>query len=286
MLEKKVGVSRKFVHYFLLKGVVEALYYFLPLVIAIFLSPAEFGVFSLSQMIVIVVVTIFITTMHTPFVVCAMQEIKKRGKINNNFTVLVIMFLASALCWLVGIVVFKDIIATFCGLSGRGVMFLSFLFFSLSIKRFFEVLLFGLDKRATSATYTFAVGVINVVIVVLLSVSFGLNMFLIFLSYFVSSVLAIIFVIRKIDRKVIFPLNFDVKQFRETLRWVKWQVFGLLAIYMIDWGDNIVLRLYVSMEEIGVYNTAYQLFKGIAGITLVLNMYFLPYLSKHIGDKK
>ena len=55
---------------------------------------------------------------------------------------------------------------------------------------------------------------------------------------------------------------------------------------MIDWGDNIVLRLYVSMEEIGVYNTAYQLFKGIAGITLVLNMYFLPYLSKHIGDKK
>ncbi len=286
LLTRKFGFSKELFQFFLFKGIGEALYYLLPLVIAVFMTPAEFGSFSLSQMVVIIIVTIFITSLHSPFVVSAIQEKKECGRINKNFTILVSVFFVSVVCWFFGILFFQETIMKFTGLSGNHVLFMSFFYLSLSIKRSFEILLLGLDKKTSSARYTFLVGTLNIIIILVFSQFLGLSVSLVFFSYFVSSVIAIIPLLSEIDKNMIFPLKFDIVQFRETFEWVRWQIFGLLAIYLIDWGDNLVLKLYVPMDSIGVYNVAYQLFKGVAGMTLILNMYFLPYLSRYADNKE
>ena len=62
-------------------------------------------------------------------------------------------------------------------------------------------------------------------------------------------------------------------------------MMGLTAVYFINWGDNLVLRYFVSMEDIGVYNLGYQIFKGLIGVTFILNSYFLPFIAQNIDDK-
>jgi O-antigen/teichoic acid export membrane protein len=63
-------------------------------------------------------------------------------------------------------------------------------------------------------------------------------------------------------------------------------ILGGAAVYLLKWGDNIILRLFVPMEEIGVYNLGYQFFKGtIMGIDFV-KFYFLPFIAVHIADTK
>jgi O-antigen/teichoic acid export membrane protein len=51
----------------------------------------------------------------------------------------------------------------------------------------------------------------------------------------------------------------------------------------------MILRLYeslgvVSWADIGSYGLAYQVFKGLATLTFVVNAYFLPFISQHIED--
>jgi O-antigen/teichoic acid export membrane protein len=64
----------------------------------------------------------------------------------------------------------------------------------------------------------------------------------------------------------------------------KWAMLGASALYFINWGDNLVLRYFVSMGDIGDYNLGYQVFKGIATLTYIVNAYFLPFVSQHIED--
>jgi O-antigen/teichoic acid export membrane protein len=40
------------------------------------------------------------------------------------------------------------------------------------------------------------------------------------------------------------------------------------------------------MEQIGVYNLAYQLFKGVVALTLIVGFYFLPFVSQNINNSE
>jgi O-antigen/teichoic acid export membrane protein len=38
------------------------------------------------------------------------------------------------------------------------------------------------------------------------------------------------------------------------------------------------------MADIGAYNLGYQVFKGVVMLALIVNSYFLPFVSRHISD--
>jgi O-antigen/teichoic acid export membrane protein len=46
-----------------------------------------------------------------------------------------------------------------------------------------------------------------------------------------------------------------------------------------------VLRNFVTLKEIGTYNVAYQIFKGLIGAIFIINTYFLPSVTKNINNK-
>ena len=87
-----------------------------------------------------------------------------------------------------------------------------------------------------------------------------------------------------IDYKMLFPFIIEGKYFREMLDYTKWIFLGSIAVYFAGWGDNFILRIFVTMKDIGTYNLAYQISKGVIGLVLILNSYFLPFVSEHIGN--
>jgi len=70
------------------------------------------------------------------------------------------------------------------------------------------------------------------------------------------------------------------------LDFTKWMILSVTATYLVNWGDNIVLRIFVSLKEIGVYNFAYQIFKGLIFTTGILSQYFLPFIATNISNKE
>ena len=109
---------------------------------------------------------------------------------------------------------------------------------------------------------------------------------MVFLIYPLSAIVLAVVFFRTVDFKQLFPFYLERQYFNKTFNFTKWVFLGVTAVYFINWGDNLVLRYFVSMEDIGVYNLGYQFFKGTMILFATLGAYFLPFISQHINDPK
>ena len=284
--KKELNQSKNFFGFSFLKIFGQGMTFILPLAIAKILSPEGFGSYSLSMMIVFFFTSAFIASSQTPFVVYANEELKKTKKINKSFSVQLLFLLSSIIFFIILTFVFSSYIINFANISNLQLAFLFLAYLGIGLNSVIENLFLALNKRINHSLYSLAIGIVNVVLLLLFYFQNNLNLNTIFLIYFLSSIISSFLFLHKIDITIIFPFVFDKKLFREMFQWTRWQIMGLTAVYFINWGDNLVLRYFVSMEEIGAYNLGYQVFKGLISLTFILNSYFLPFISHNINDKE
>jgi O-antigen/teichoic acid export membrane protein len=88
------------------------------------------------------------------------------------------------------------------------------------------------------------------------------------------------------DYRKILPLSFSKESFKELGKFTSWMIFGTAASYLVNWGDNIVLKYFVSLSDIGIYNLGYQFFR----IGLVFNVfiahYYTPWLAQRLRNQQ
>ena len=284
-LKNELNRSKTFLSFVSFKFVGEGLVFILPLILANFLSPAGFGSFSLSMMIAFFCSTILLTSSQTPFIVLASEEFNREGSIKKSFTNQLIFFIISIFLFLLLTAVFDESLLEFARITDRQLLFLGVAYSGICIKVTVSNTFLALNKRTEHSIYEFLTGLIAVLLILIVYAWYAIDFESVFAIYFISSVFSTLLMLKKIDFSRILPLTFDIGIFKETFRWTKWQIMGLTAVYFINWGDNLVLRYFVSMEEIGVYNLGYQIFKGLIGVTFILNSYFLPFISQNIDDK-
>jgi O-antigen/teichoic acid export membrane protein len=106
------------------------------------------------------------------------------------------------------------------------------------------------------------------------------------IMFFIAPVISICLFIPKIEFKEVAPPEYDKVNLNKMTDFTKWMIFGGTGVYLLNWGDNIILRRFVSMEEIGVYNLGYQFFKGTLMSIAIVKLYFLPFIAQHMDDKE
>lgn len=276
--------SKTFISFVSFKFVGEGLVFILPLILANFLSPAGFGSFSLSMMIAFFCSTILLTSSQTPFIVLAGEEFKRDRSIKKSFTNQIIFFAISIFLFLLLTTLFNKFLLEFAQITDKQLFFLGIAYLGICIKVTVANTFLALNKRTENSIYEFLTGLISIFLLFAVYAWYAIDFESVFAIYFISPIFSTLLMLKKIDFSRILPLTFDVGIFKETFHWTKWQIMGLTAVYFINWGDNLVLRYFVSMEEIGVYNLGYQIFKGMIGVTFILNSYFLPYITQNIDD--
>jgi len=112
-----------------------------------------------------------------------------------------------------------------------------------------------------------------------------INIRTVFLVYPASTIVLAAVVLPGVDFRQLLPLQFKRERLQEMFDFTKWMMLGGTAVYFINWGDNLVLRLYVSLAAIGQYNLGYQVFKGIVTLIYTIGRYFLPFVAEHIENK-
>ena len=277
--------GRTLLQFGLLKGVGQALGMFAPLVVAKFFSSEElFGSYSLAKMVAFFFCTLLIASSQTPFIVFANQEKAKTGKINKSFSVQC-SFLFFSLCLFVAIaMLFDEQITVFANINRLDLVYVFLAFVGLAFKSFLCNLFLAMDQRVKNAMAELVYGVLSVSLVFVLYFAGAINLRAVLLIYPLASLfLALVFALT-VDFGQLLPLKLDKTHLTGMFHFTKWVMLGATAVYFINWGDLLVLRLYRPMADIGTYNLAYQVFKGTVMTSMIVNSYFLPFITQNINN--
>lgn len=156
-----------------------------------------------------------------------------------------------------------------------------YLFIWMSIKILTDYLIgyfLAVEKRKISVSISISTKIFAVILITLKVVS--LKMVLV---YCILSELISLIWIFKVDKYDFGKFVFDKKIFKTVLSFGLWQIFGFSGIYLINFGDNIVIKHFLSLEDVGIYNIAYKLYAGMAGFCYLLSSYFAPKVTKAIN---
>jgi O-antigen/teichoic acid export membrane protein len=279
-IKQELKQGKTLLQFGLLKGTVELA----PLVIAGLFSPELFGSYSLAKMVVFFFVSLLLSSAETPFIVFANQERAKTGKINKAFSVQCIFWI-SCLCIFSAIVLpLNKYIAAFAKISGTDLFFVLLAFVGLAIKSFLCNLFLALGQRIKNSLAEFAFGGLTILFIFVFYYVGMINLRTVFLVYPISAVLVAIMFIKTIDFNQLLPFGIDKRLATDMFNFTTVVMLGATSSYFINWGDNLVLRLFVPLRDIGQYNLGYQVFKGIVMLIFIVNGYFLPFVSQHIAD--
>jgi O-antigen/teichoic acid export membrane protein len=258
----------------------------LPFIVGYFFIPSEFAIFSLGLMISSFFLAILINPTQTPYIIFSIEEKNCTGKINETFTIQCITFVSSALIAGLLFMCFRNTISSFSGISNTQVISLYFAYLGLAIKSNISSYFLSLDRKKMSAFVELIFNLTSI-IYVLSAYFFGiLSIGATFFAYLISGLIVLIFFIFKADYSLITPLSFNKEMFVKFFEFSKWQVLGLTAVFLVNWGDSIVLRLYTNLNDIGIYNFAYQIFKGTVTASYIIYTFFLVHITNEIKSEK
>ena len=284
-LKHNLMEGRIFMGFAALRAAGHVLMALVPIIIARFFTPEIFGIYSLSIMIVYFFTALLISSSNAPFVIYARQELRESGKINKAFTARMLFLASAVIMFFILSMLLLHPLTRFASITKGQFMFLFAAYAGLGIKYSFETMLLALNKRTAHALFGLATGITSVLYIVLAYFLSALTLENIFLMFFISPLLAMPFFITRIDVTKIFPMALDRELLKNMLRYTRWVMLGGTAVYFINWGDNLVLRYFVSLEEVGMYNLGYQVFKGMIMLVGSIKLYFLPFIAEHIENQ-
>jgi O-antigen/teichoic acid export membrane protein len=92
------------------------------------------------------------------------------------------------------------------------------------------------------------------------------------------------FFVFRINKKDINRFEFDKEYFKEILSFSLWQFFGFSGLYIINFGDNFVIKHFMTTADVGIYNSSYKLFNGLAGLAFIISSYYAPLISEYFQN--
>ena len=284
-IKQQLAEGKKLLQFSFLKATGQGLAMVVPLVVAKFFSTELFGSYSLAKMVVFFFTSLLIASAQTPFIVFANQEKAKTGKINKSFSVQCLFLVLSTATFIGLNFIFSKPIMTFAQIKPTHLVFMSLAFIGIAVKFFLNNLFMALAQRVKSALAELAFGSISLIFLFIFYFIGWINLSAVFLIYFIAGVSVVLIFIKTIDFSQLRPFSFDKGHLKKMFNFTKWIMLGGTSAYFINWGDNLVLRPFVPIGDIGSYNFAYQIFKGTVMLTYIVSVYFLPFISQHIEDK-
>jgi O-antigen/teichoic acid export membrane protein len=285
-IREKFAEAKHFLLYGFLNSVSKAFGAIFPLIIAKFFAPELFASYSLAKTLVFFVAAMTISSIQRPFIVFANQELLQTGKIAKTFTIKILFVIASLIVGAVLTIIFAGPISRFAQISRADLPAVYLGFAGFTGCCVISNLFLGLNRRICSVLADLFFNVFSTAIVIVLYLFNAITIKSVFMVNLYAMAGVFICMGGFIDYKKLLPFKFDFGYMRQMSDFAKWIFLGVTASYFVSWGDNLVLRCYVSMDNIGVYNFAYQISKTIIFLTATIYFYFLPFVVQNIRNRE
>jgi len=268
-----------------MRGFALGILVFVPLILAHVLGPEKFGSYSLALSVIYFLTAISSSASSSGLVVYSNKEFSASGKMNRSVSAwLTITACAVSFSLIVSLIFIKPI-TQFASITYFEFIFLMLAYLGLVSKGMFQGLLFAMNKRFTSVFFEMLTNAFSVLFVLGLLAFSLVRLNLIFLVFLIPTLIAALFLLKQIDFHHMKPFLIDKQRVAELIHFTKWTTLTVLAVQLIGLADNLVLRLFVPLADIGIFNLGFQVFKGSTMVTNTINMYFSPWAARNVHDK-
>ena len=86
-----------------------------------------------------------------------------------------------------------------------------------------------------------------------------------------------------LPHKALFPVAFDKTMLKDIYLFSYPVIFGNIAFYVVNWVDMVVIKHYFSMQDVGVYQVAYNVYSMVANQMSIINTIMLPLFVSMIA---
>lgn len=273
-------IQEKFemIKYIILKMFDMGLGFLITLLIVKKLTGYEYGVYTLIITVLGLLISFGFSWTSSSLMYFGVEEKLKYGSLNRTFWARNIILLSTYILILSIFILFYkklDIYLT--------VKVSSYIFVWMTLKiltDYISVYYLATEKRFVSVCTTITIKIF--LIFFLFMITSTLQDVLIF--SIISECTGLVWIV-KIDRKDFGKFIFNRDIFKEVLTFGLWQLFGFTGLYLINFGDNLVIKKFLTITDVGVYNVAYQLYTGMASFAFLFSNYFAPQVVKAINKK-
>jgi len=250
------------------------------------LSTEDMGKYSLFLMVANLAVHMGLSWSDASIIRHGREEYVEHGKINRTFWARAYLFLPILAFIILVYFVFNKRISEYIGIEPKNIVFVIGLFFLNGLLNSAICLYRSIDRMKWSSYILLTQKILylaglslfffNIIIVKLISVLIVIN-----LSFF----LTLIFNVSLFNFKLLSPFIFSRSHFRKIWFYSWPQLIGFSGLYVINYIDIFVIRKFLTISDVGVYNIAYSGFMIISGIILLINTVFLPLIVEYRAKK-
>lgn len=267
---------KNFIVYTLLKVSIMVLGLLTNIFIVRKLTVNDFGIFSVALMFVGLITTFGFSWSSSSILYYGSREKAETGSINKTFWARNIIIAISLIITTILFALYKKNINEYIGLD---VSYLILVWLYISVAEdYLSQYFLAIKKQLMSSLLSVTAKIIYLMMIFIFTFDVKTLIVLNIISH--STVLFYIFGINKSD---VSKFEFDKEWFKEVLNFSLWQLFGFSGLYLINFGDTVVIKYFMTTADVGIYNVAYRLFDSVAGFAFVISSYYAGSITQHFA---
>lgn len=259
----------------------------LPFFVLFTFDSKALATFTLAMLLIQMVQRLLFIPIKEPFLVGSRNDLGKfdNEKIKEFSTVLIITGIIGILGSIFILYVLEHFINIF--IQTKDLLFpISIAIIGLGFRTIYEILLIAVVNRKVADIYVFVATVFSVFVLGIFYFLNLINIPAIFLVFGLVPILTFIFFYPVSILKIIFPMKFRQDVFNIFFQQLHWIIVGSMAVFFIKWIDIIAIRYFGSLNEVGVYNLAYQIFILLSLIALQIPGFIVDTFSLDVKNKE
>jgi O-antigen/teichoic acid export membrane protein len=243
------------------------------------LSINNFGIFSVSLMLIGLITTFGFSWSSSSILYFGSREKAEDGNLNKTFWARNIIIGISLIITTILFILFREQINAYIGLN---ISFLILLWLYVSVAEdYLNQYFLAVKKQILSGMLSVTAKIIYLILIFVFAFDVKTLVILNIVSH--ATVLLYVFGINKND---VGKFEFNRDKFKEILNFSLWQLFGFSGLYLINFGDTAVIKYFMTTEDVGIYNAAYKLFNAVANFSFVISSYYAGSVSQYFAKNE
>jgi len=256
----------------------QGLVFIFNIIVANKLSVSEYGTYSLILSVVNLILLLS-CQWHTSMVqYCGSAEFAQKGCIKEtnqvrNQLYVICYFVIFVIC-----ILFRNQINGYVG--GKYVGVILVLVLAKGLQELFSSYLIAIGKRQLSAINMFLVQTVSIILLLI----FNTGIVIVLLTQIIANILIVqmLLYVNLDDYK---PYRVNSKVYKTCMKFAMWQLMGSVAIYIISYGDNYIIKHFLAYDDLAIYNAAYRIFSAVFMSSNTIATYYISPLAKALTSK-
>ncbi|MGV8141065.1 MAG: oligosaccharide flippase family protein [Candidatus Woesearchaeota archaeon] len=257
------------------------------MLLARILTTEQMGKYSLFLMIVNLALVVGLNWSDSSIVRHGREEYTLNKKINQSFWARIYLFIPVMIIFTALFLIFNKKITAYIGIDQKLIYLVILMFILNGVLNFINFIYQSTDRMKKSAYVLLSQKVFYLIcLAIVLLGAFEANLVLVLILINVSFLLSVLLNIITFDFDKIMPYTFNKEYFKKIWAYSWPQLIGFPGLYVINYIDIFVIKRYLTLQDVGIYNIAYAGFMNVTAFLMIIYTVSMPLIVEYKTQKK